>query len=46
MDHRSLSTTLGYYKNPRELQQMQEKYLVGWSGLRRSDKGSTLAHRP
>ena len=46
MGHSRLTSTRVYYRNPRELQQMQEKYLVGWSGLRRSDKGSTLAHRP
>jgi hypothetical protein len=28
MDHTSLSATLGYFRNPRELQRMQEKALV------------------
>jgi integrase/recombinase XerD len=30
MDHVSIQTTSGYYTNPQELQQMQEKALVSW----------------
>jgi integrase len=30
MDHRDMKVTQGYYTNPQELQQMQEKALVSW----------------